>query len=314
MNNEHIIDKEKLMNDIFAGSGAIAGAESIMNISARDLVDFHTGEEGHVFAVEYDDDMKELESKIEAAGKILEPLIVRPDNVSYGKYEIISGHRRRFIGLKKGYAEFKCIVLNINDEDAIKLMIATNLDKRKKIRPSNLARAYKAYMEANKRQAGRPKNNSSQVGTNFRADEKAAEKFNASRMTIQRTIRLCYLIPELADMVDGGKLKQGIAVELSYLDETAQTDIYVMIKTQKQKITLKQAELLHRLSMPDGRVGSEAILDVLNAQEEKKVKVNEKTINKILPKDLRRCSPEDKIEYIKRAIKAYEGKINENSS
>lgn len=301
------IDKSELMKNIFAGNGdMIHSSERLERISTDKLVDFHTGDEGHVFDVEYDDDMKELEARIEADGRILEPITVRKDKEYPGKYEVISGHRRKYIGIKRGQKDFLCVIMDIDDEDAIKLMIASNLDKRKKIKPSNLARAYKAYMDANKRQGQRNDLTSSQVETKLRTDDKAAEKFKMSRATIQRILRLYYLIPELSDLVDNGKIKQGIGVELSYLSQQAQTDVYLMISVQKQKITLEKAEMLHRLADSEGELSVENITAVMIKPKKTEEKLTDRSVSKMLPQYIKKSAAETKLQYIKEAIRVYD--------
>ena len=104
-------------------------------------------------------------------------------------------------------------------------------------------------LEAVKRKAGRPsKINSSQVGTNFRADEVVAQGAGESRNQVQRYIRLNNLIPELMEMVDDGKLKMTPAVEISYLTPEEQADVYQHLDSMDCTPSLSQAQKLKAAS------------------------------------------------------------------
>lgn len=281
------------------GGGAIKKERTITEISRDKLLVFHTGE-GHPFEVVDDEEMEELVESIKSSG-ILEPIIIRADKNFEGRYEIIAGHRRMHAAETAGIDKVPCLVVDYDDDTAIKLMISSNLERREKIKPSTKAKAYRMYMEANKRQKGRPGKNASQVETHLRTDEKAGAEFGESRATVQRYIRLNELIPDLLRMVDDGKLKFGTAVELSYLTEVQQTAVLDKIE-QGYMPKLEEAASLRKLE--DNEIFS--TIDSMGVKEKTKVqpkaKLNEKFINDYLPEQLRKKSVEQKRLYTQEAL------------
>lgn len=282
--------------------------DGIREIYLNDLLPFHTGE-GHPFEVEEDADMQELLEDVSENG-ILEPIIVRVDNDFAGRYEILAGHRRVYAANKLGLKTIKTLIVDYDDDDAVKLMVATNLKKRTHIKYSVKAKAYKMYMEANKKQAGRPNKNLSQVETNLRTDEKAAMEFSESRATIQRYIRLNELNPELLDMVDKEELKFGIGVELSYLKPETQDILFNLMKYNDVMPSLEQAVNLKKLEK-SGEEFSESYLagyfkppvaEEVKEPKVKKAKLNERFVNEYLPEPMRKKSVEQKREYTQAAL------------
>ena len=168
--------------------------EKIQDIDLDKLVPFPN----HPFKVIDDEKMQETVDSINEYG-VLVPIIVRPTND--GKFEIISGHRRHHASLLAGKATIPAIVRDMDDDAAILVMVDSNL-QREYILPSEKAFAYKMKLEAMKRQAGRPKENCSQVGNDFgkKSSEVLAEQVGQSKNQIFRYIRLTELIPELIDM------------------------------------------------------------------------------------------------------------------
>ena len=196
----------------------------------------------HPFSVKEDKEMQELAESIKANG-IYTPILVRP--IDDDKYEIVAGHRRTHAAQKAGLIKVPCIIREMSDDDAIIAMVDTN-KQRENTKPSEKAFAYKMKMEAMKRKAGRPsKNNSSQVETNYRTDEKIAEEAGESRATVQRLIRLTNLIPKLLHEVDIGNIKLLPAVELSYLSAEAQENLLLAMELEeKSKISNSTAKKL----------------------------------------------------------------------
>ncbi|NCE98195.1 ParB/RepB/Spo0J family partition protein [Emergencia sp. 1XD21-10] len=289
-------------------------------LKLEDLLPFHTGD-GHPFEVEEDDDMRELMADVSVNG-ILEPILVRTDKNFFGRYEIIAGHRRVYVARKQALATIKAIVMEYDDEMAIKLMVATNLKKRTHIKPSVKAKAYKMYMDANKRQGQRGDLTSSPVETKLRTDEKAAQEFNESRATIQRYIRLNELIPELLLRVDSDQIKFRAGVELSYLDKEAQSLLAAFIREHDVVPSLAQAELLKENQKNGGTVDESYLCIIFgidnqdpvlkdmiegNKKEQARVKaakpkLNERFINDYLPEPIRKQSVEQKREYTQAAL------------
>lgn len=182
--------------------------------------------ENHPFKVLDDEKMDELVESIKVNG-ILTPVIVRPDDE--GTYEMISGHRRLHAAKRAGLHKVPAIVKEVTDDEATIMMVDANV-QREEILPSERAFAYKMRYDAMRRQAGRPTKNSSQLGTNFRADDELAKQVGESRNQVQRYMRLVDLIPELLDLVDIKKIPLMTAVELSFLSKRVQQWTYEYIK------------------------------------------------------------------------------------
>ena len=158
----------------------------------------------------------------------MNPVIVRPDQ--NGDYEMISGHRRLHAAGIVGLNKVPAIVNEMSDDEAIIKMVDANI-QREEILPSEKAYAYKMKLEAMKRSAGRPtKENACQSGTHLRSDQELASQVGESARSIQRYIRLTYLVPELLEMIDLKKLQFVMAVDISYFDEQIQNWICEYIK------------------------------------------------------------------------------------
>ena len=170
----------------------------------------------HPFKVRDDEDMMQLVESVKERG-VITPATVRQKED--GRYELVSGHRRKRACELAGFETLRCEVVDLTRDEATILMVESNF-QRSQILPSEKAFAYKMRMEAMKRQAGRPsKENVSPVGTNLRTDELIAQETGNSRNQIHRYIRLTNLVPELLDLVDEGRMKMRPAVELSFLYE-----------------------------------------------------------------------------------------------
>ena len=199
----------------------------------------------HPFQVRDDDEMDKMVDSIKEYG-VMTPAIVRPRQD--GGYEIVAGHRRCHASQRAGVETMPCIVRDMDDDTAIILMVDSNC-QREHILPSEKAKAYEMKLQAIKRKGGRPsKNNLSQVGTSFRADEILAQDAGESRNQIQRFIRLNKLTPELMKMVDDGKLKTTPAVELSYLTSEEQEDFLSYMESEGCTPSLSQAQKLKEAS------------------------------------------------------------------
>ena len=176
----------------------------------------------HPFKVKDDEDMLQLVESVRARG-IITPITLRQKED--GRYEIVSGHRRRKACEIAGFETIPAEIKELTRDEAIILMVESNL-QRSVILPSEKAFSYKMRLEAMKRLPGRPsKDNVSPVGTNLRSDEILAQEVGDSRNQINRYIRLTWLIPELLQLVDDGKIALRPAVELSYLNDWEQEDL-----------------------------------------------------------------------------------------
>lgn len=237
----------------------------------------------HPFQVRDDEEMQSLVESVEQFG-VLSPILVRP--VEDGMYEIVSGHRRHRASELAKVTEIPAIVRDLNDDEAIILMVDANL-QREKLLPSEKALAYKMKLDAMKRQAGRPSKNASQVATNFpkgRADVQLAEQSGESKDQIRRYIRLTHLNPELLDMTDKGKLAFNSAVELSYLKPEEQAAVFTAMERDEAAPSLKQARELKKHSK-DGELTEKAIDTVMSAEKpaESKVVLQGDTLRKYFP-------------------------------
>lgn len=219
----------------------------------------------HPFKVRQDDAMMEMMESVQLHG-VLVPGLVR--QLADGSYQMVSGHRRKLASRLAGLDTLPCIVRDLTDDEAIIVMVDSNL-QREKVLPSEKAFAYKMKLEAMRRQAGRPsKGNSAPVGQNFGGktsrDLLAAESPD-SHSQIQRYIRLTYLLPEILAMVDDSKIAFRPAVELSYLAEKEQRILYDAMGHADCTPSLAQAIKMKSFSR-EGKL-SEAVIRSIMAEE-----------------------------------------------
>ena len=253
----------------------------------------------HPFKVIENDELKSLEESIQNNG-VLSPVIVRPKDD--GRYEMISGHRRKFACIKLGIETIPCLVKNLTDDEATIFMVDSNL-QREKLLPSEKAFAYKMKYEALKHQGtSLPQDTTLRpVGTKLRSDSILAEEVNESARQIQRYIRLTNLVPELLEMVDNAEcgLSPSIAfrpaVELSYLMEDEQRDLVDFIDDEEATPSLAQAIKMKKLSQ-DGNLDIDTIHEIMEEQKANQItkfKIPEEKLMKVIPKNVDRSNVED---------------------
>ena len=298
-----IIDKENLMKGFLTGS--MPEDKDIKEISIDKLNSFHTGEYKHVFSVNEDEDMLSLIEDIKV-NDVVEPILVRPDVDN--EYEIIAGHRRVYASRKIGKDAIKAIILDYDDDLAIKTMILTNLEKRSIIKPSEKAFAYKAYMDANKRQGHRTDLNGGKYkNTNKELEEKVHEK----RDKIYRTIRITKLIPRLRDMVDEKKIPLAAGVSLSYVPMEIQEKIFKVSNSSNINITTEISNELKTLYEKGYLNNLNDIEKVFQQKKEnpQNKKANNgseyiiiKFLNDVLPDRMQNKTYMEKFMYIRKAI------------
>ena len=172
--------------------------------------------EGHPYKVLDNEEMNTLIESIQTQG-ILSPLIVRPKENTADEYEVVSGHRRLHAAVKAGLETVPAFIYALDRDAAAIAVVDSNLH-REHILPSEKAFAYKMKFDAMRHQG----KTSCQVGTKLRTDEQMAENADDSARQIQRYIRLTYLISELLDWMDEGKIALSVGVELSFLSDEAQ--------------------------------------------------------------------------------------------
>ena len=220
----------------------------------------------HPFKVKLDEDMDQLVQSIKERG-IITPVTLRPKED--GRYEIVSGHRRKKACELAGFDTVKAEVREMTRDEAIILMVESNL-QRSVILPSEKAFSYKMRLEAMKRQAGRPsQNNSSPVGIDLRGKQSLdvlGEEVGDSRNQIHRYIRLTELIPELLDLVDEGRIAFRPVVELSYLQKEKQSALMQQISYADATPSLAQAIKLKRFSQ-DGKLINEVIESIMSEEK-----------------------------------------------
>ena len=240
----------------------------------------------HPFKVIDDDKMTDMVESIKEYG-VLVPIIVRP--VENGNYEIVSGHRRHHAAVLAGQDEIPAIVREMDEDAAILVMVDSNL-QRENILPSEKAFAYKMKLEAMKRQAGRPKENATQIGQDFMRGkysvEILSEQVNESRNQIQRYIRLTHLIPDILEMVDNKNIAFNAAVEISYLSEKEQKLVYDNMDVNECSTSLSQAKSLKKHSQA-GKLTEDVIDAIMTEEKETDTKLVLKgdTIKKYFPEE-----------------------------
>ena len=254
----------------------------------------------HPFKVKLDEDMDQLIQSIKERG-IITPVTLRPKED--GRYEIVSGHRRKKACELAGFETVKAEVREMTRDEAIILMVESNF-QRSQILPSEKAFAYKMRLEAIKRQAGRPsKDNLVPVGLNFSRVE-LSEQSGESQTQIQRYIRLTSLVPELLDLVDEGKIKMRPAVELSYLDEDSQRAVV-------DEIDLNQCTPSHdqtirmRKFFTDGKLTPEVVSAIMGEEkpnQREKIVLRGDKVRSLIPKNIPVSQTED---YVVKALEHY---------
>lgn len=235
----------------------------------------------HPFQVRDDAEMEETTRSIAARG-VLVPILVRPR--PEGGYEIVSGHRRLHASGLAGLKEIPAIVRDMNDDDAAIIMVDSNL-QREHILPSEKAFAYKMKLDAMRRKAGRPsKENVSQFGTQKRSDQLLAEQAGESRNQVQRYIRLTNLVRPILDMVDEGKFAFNAAVEISYLPESHQQQLFEAMDYAQASPSLAQARRIRAFSA-SGKLDSNVVEAILSEEKplERKVTLRNDKLKKYFP-------------------------------
>ena len=258
----------------------------------------------HPFKVRDDEDMIQLVESVKERG-VITPATVRQKED--GRYELISGHRRKRACELAGFEALRCEVVDLDRDAATVLMVESNY-QRSQILPSEKAFAYKMRLEAMKRQAGRPsKENSVPVAQNYEGKtsrELLGEQVGESQDQVRRYIRLTNLVPELLDLVDEGKIKMRPAVELSYLDEDCQRAVV-------DEIDLNQATPSHaqtirmRQFFTDGKLTPEVISAIMSEEkpnQREKIVLRGDKVRSLIPKNIPLAQTED---YVVKALEHY---------
>ena len=240
--------------------------------------------EGNPYKVLDNDEMNTLICSIQEQG-ILTPIVVRPLENTNDEYELISGHRRMRASQKAGLETVPAFIYAVSRDEAAIMLVDSNLH-REHILPSEKAFALKLKMDAMSRQGQRTDLTSTQVGRKLETAEIIGEQLNESKNQVRRYIRLTHLIPELLDLVDEGRIAFTPAVELSYLNEIEQADLYEEISLCDATPNLSQAQRLRAISREEG-LTPEHIGEILaeeKANQREKIKIPAERIRRFFPK------------------------------
>lgn len=260
-------------DDIFKDSETRQMEEQLAEkevVQEIDLLELHPFKK-HPFQVRVDEEMmKTVESIVEYG--VLTPAIVRPRK--QGGYEIISGHRRAKAADMAGLFSLPCIVRNLDDDAATILMVDANL-QRENILPSERAWAFRMKLDALKHQGERQDETSRQFGEKSWSVTKVSEEAKTSERSVQRYIRLTYLLPQLLDMVDDKKIGFNPAVELSFLTPEKQNDVLNAMDYAQCTPSLSQAQRIRQLAKSKD-YSLDKVEEIMN--EEKKPEIDHVTI------------------------------------
>ena len=257
----------------------------------------------HPFKVRDDEDMIQLVESVKERG-VITPATVRQKED--GRYELISGHRRKRACELAGFEALRCEVVDLDRDAATVLMVESNY-QRSQILPSEKAFAYKMRLDALSRQGKRTDLTSDPVGGKWDGKETAqmiGEQSGDSQTQVRRYIRLTNLVPELLDLVDEGKIKMRPAVELSYLNEGNQRAVV-------DEIDLNQCTPSHdqtirmRKFFTDGKLTPEVVSAIMGEEkpnQREKIVLRGDKVRSLIPKKIPVSQTED---YVVKALEHY---------
>ena len=267
----------------------------------------------HPFKVLMDEDMEQLVESIKRNG-VMTPATVRLKED--GRYELISGHRRKKACELAGLKTLKCEVKELTRDEAIIVMVESNL-QRSVILPSEKAFAYKMRLEAMNRQAGRPsKDNLTPMVSDLdttRTNEKLGKEVGESREQIRRYIRLTELVPEILQMVDERQIAFRPAVEISYLTEKQQYTLLEAMEYNDATPSLAQAIKMKKYNQ-DGKLTSEVIQSIMEEEkpnQKEKPAFRDERITKLIPKTVPRGQETD---FVVKALEFYNRHLQRNKA
>ena len=277
----------------------IQSEEKVVQIPISQIRDFPE----HPYKVKDDESMNELVDSIMQRG-LIQPVIIRP--TEDGNYEMVSGHRRKRAFEIAGMKNIPARVKEMTKDEAILAMVDSNL-QREVILPSEKAFAYKMRLEVMNRQGERTDLTCSPSGNKLNGVKSVdifAEETGDSKNQIYRYIRLTNLIPELLELVDEGRIAMRPAVEISYLPEEAQMQLYETIDYNDATPSHYQAIRLRKFHI-DGKLTSEVIEAIMSEEkpnQKEKSPFRDKRIVGVIPKNI----PQEKhCEYVIKAIDFY---------
>lgn len=279
--------------------------ESRQEVKLKKLYDIPLSEiddfPDHPYRVVYDEDMKNLMDSIEVRGVITPAMVRKKDD---GRYEMISGHRRKYACEHLGLETIRCEVVEVSRDEAIILMVDSN-SQRSEIAPCDKGRAYKMKLEAMNRQGMRTDLTFSPLGKKLENGKELAEEVGDSQTQIYRYIRLTELVPELQEYVDNGQMKMRPAVELSFLDEETQRDVVDRIIETEAFPSHDQAIRI-RKAFEEGNIDYYKVQQIMEEEkpnQKPKFKFNFDRLSRLIPSDYTPSMAED---YVVKALEHYQ--------
>lgn len=254
----------------------------------------------HPFKVRDDEDMERLIESVKERGVITPATVRQKDD---GRYELISGHRRKRACELAGMDTLRCEVVELSRDEATILMVESNF-QRSQILPSEKAFAYKMRLEALNRQGQRTDKNFLPTGEKVRTGQEVALQANESQTQIYRYVRLTNLVPELLEFVDEGRIKMRPAVELSYLDEDCQRDIVDQIDMTDSTPSHDQTIRMRKM-FDEGKLTTEAIEAIMGEEkpnQREKIVLRGDRVRSLIPKEVSIAQTED---YVCKALEHY---------
>lgn len=263
----------------------------------------------HPFKVLMDEDMQQLVESIKRNG-VMTPATVRLKED--GRYELVSGHRRKKACELAGLETLKCEVKELTRDEAIIVMVESNL-QRSTILPSEKAFAYKMRLEAMDRQGQRNDLTSTPMVSKSRSNEELADKVGESREQIRRFIRLTELVPEILQMVDERQIAFRPAVEISYLNEEQQYTLLEAMSYNDATPSLAQAIKMKKF-MQEGKLTDEVISSIMEEEkpnQREKPAFRDERITKLIPKSIPRGQETD---FVVKALEFYNRHLQRNKA
>lgn len=254
----------------------------------------------HPFKVRDDEDMMQLVESVKERG-VITPATVRQKED--GRYELISGHRRKRASELAGFDTLRCEVVDLNRDEATILMVESNF-QRSQILPSEKAYAYKMRLEAMNRQGQRTDLTSTPLVSKSRTNEELGNQVGESREQIRRYVRLTNLVPELLEFVDEGRIKMRPAVELSYLDEDSQRDVVDEIDMNDATPSHDQTIRMRKF-FDEGKLTTEAIQAIMSEEkpnQKEKIVLRGDRVRQLIPKNIPVSQTE---EFVCKALEHY---------
>ena len=265
-----------------------AKREKVRRVAVAMIDDFPE----HPFKVKDDEEMEKLKDSISLYG-VLTPVVAR--RCENGRYELISGHRRKYACKALGIEFMPAIVREMSREEAVIAMVDSNL-QREHILPSEKAFAYKMRMNAIKRQGERSDLTSRPMGEKYLSVDVIAQNGDDSARQVHRYIRLTELVPELLELVDDDRMAFRPAVEISYLTEDEQRDLVETVDSEDCTPSLSQACRMKKLSQ-EGKLDMDAIFAIMTeekANQKEKIKIPAERLDRFFE----RGTPQAEIEKV----------------